>query len=245
MISGSGDVGTAIETGRGNALRAALESLGIDVDENDARDPAALIEIIKTRQDSARQAGNESPEVDIRAVWKEFLSTRNLPDSDALIERLGLEYECRVNPVWPMPNWRGCLRGLESRTLGVVSNAQFYTPIIMGDLLPGFPEGLGFERQAISYSYEIMQSKPGRDIFEKPLRHLAQRRGITPAETVYIGNDMLNDVWSAGRLGLRTILFAGDQRSLRLREDDERCRYLQPDAVVTDLAQIPALIAGC
>jgi len=250
LISGSGDVGTAMQQSRDDALLAALDSAGITVGAERGADLSArdLLDIIKGRQESAREAGKNCPEVDIRAIWKEFLLEKNLLEDPSLIdetsiEKLGLEYECRVNPVWPMPGWHECLQGLEGFRLGIVSNAQFYTAIIMSRLLPGFPDGLGFDTQAIAYSYEILQSKPAPAIFEKPLAALDHIYGISPAETVYIGNDMLNDVWTASRFGIRTILFAGDSRSLRLREDDERCVNLSPDAVVTDLAQIPQLLS--
>jgi putative hydrolase of the HAD superfamily len=49
---------------------------------------------------------------------------------------------------------------------------------------------------------------------------------------------MLKDIWPATRLGFKTALFAGDRRSLRLREDDERCRVLQPDLVIDQLEQL-------
>jgi putative hydrolase of the HAD superfamily len=61
---------------------------------------------------------------------------------------------------------------------------------------------------------------------------------VSAAETLYVGNDMLNDVWTASQCGLKTALFAGDKRSLRLREDDARCAALQPDVIVTSLSQI-------
>ena len=58
-------------------------------------------------------------------------------------------------------------------------------------------------------------------------------------EAVYVGNDMLNDVWAASEAGLRTAWFAGDSRSCRPREDDSRCRGLVPDVVLTSLMQLP------
>ena len=50
---------------------------------------------------------------------------------------LATEYECRVNPVWPMPGARDCLRELAGAglALGIVSNAQFYTPPMLQALL--------------------------------------------------------------------------------------------------------------
>jgi putative hydrolase of the HAD superfamily len=53
---------------------------------------------------------------------------------------------------------------------------------------------------------------------------------------------MLKDIWCAAQAGFKTALFAGDRRSLRKREDDERCKNHRPDAVVTELAQIPPML---
>ena len=74
-----------------------------------------------------------------------------------------------------------------------------------------------------------------------PLR-LDRKAGLRPDQALYLGNDMLNDVWTAGQAGLLPVLFAGDQRSLRLREDDPRCRDLRPARVLTALDQLPALL---
>jgi putative hydrolase of the HAD superfamily len=52
---------------------------------------------------------------------------------------------------------------------------------------------------------------------------------------------MLKDIWPATQLGFKTALFAGDGRSLRLREDDERCRAVQPDLVIDHLSQLAQL----
>ena len=55
---------------------------------------------------------------------------------------------------------------------------------------------------------------------------------------MYVGNDMLNDIASAAKVGLRTALFAGDARSLRWRKGDERVEGVVPDLVLTDLLQL-------
>jgi len=49
---------------------------------------------------------------------------------------------------------------------------------------------------------------------------------------------MLNDIYPAQKVGFQTALFAGDKRSLRLRNDDPRCKNLKPDLVITDLIQL-------
>jgi putative hydrolase of the HAD superfamily len=64
------------------------------------------------------------------------------------------------------------------------------------------------------------------------------RRGIRHDEVLYVGNDMLNDIMPANSVGFRTALFAGDARSLRLREDEPSVRGSTPDLVVTDLLDL-------
>ena len=54
-----------------------------------------------------------------------------------------------------------------------------------------------------------------------------------------VGNDVRNDLLGARAAGLRTALFAGDARSLRLRRDDPRCAAVCPDLVLTHLSQLP------
>ena len=60
-----------------------------------------------------------------------------------------------------------------------------------------------------------------------------------PADSaLYIGNDMLNDIYPAKNAGFNTALFAGDARSLRLRKDVAECKNLSADLVITDLIQL-------
>jgi putative hydrolase of the HAD superfamily len=63
-------------------------------------------------------------------------------------------------------------------------------------------------------------------------------KGIQPAAVLFVGNDMLNDIYPASAIGFQTALFAGDRRSLRLRTDDPRCADLSPELVLTDLGQL-------
>ena len=90
------------------------------------------------------------------------------------------------------------------------------------------------------YSYRWGEAKPGDGLYRHAEAGLAER-GIPPHETLYVGNDMLKDIMPAARRGFRTAHFAGDQRSLRLREDDPRVQETTPDLVVKDLNSV----VGC
>jgi putative hydrolase of the HAD superfamily len=97
---------------------------------------------------------------------------------------------------------------------------------------------LGFDPSLVFLSYQYDRAKPDRYLFETARTKLDEY-GIADRQTAFIGNDMRNDIVPAARVGFQTILFAGDQRSLRLRENESSLdRSVEPDLVVTDLQQL-------
>ena len=138
-----------------------------------------------------------------------------------------------------MPNLVTVLEVLEKKDiyLGIVSNAQFFTPFLFKWFLGKKPIELGFHPDLTIYSYQHNTAKPSRFLFSIAAGRLSEL-GISVSSTLYIGNDMLNDIYAAQLAGFKTALFAGDQRSLRMREGDPRCMNITPDVIVTDLAQL-------
>jgi putative hydrolase of the HAD superfamily len=157
-----------------------------------------------------------------------------------IVPLVAVEYECRVNPVWPMPGVHRLLEELRNgqRILGIVSNAQFYTPLLLRLFLGTPLEAAGFDPALCTWSYRASEAKPSANLFRSVLATLTDRYGIAPHEAIYVGNDMLNDIRPAHDLGLRTAIFAGDGRSYRPRTEDPRCDELRPDIVLTDLRQL-------
>lgn len=248
LISGTGEVGTVSESNIGTFLNEALNAAGFEVMDASAGDRGAALlrQEILSDHERKRADGIEYPEVDIRDIWKTVMDRMTMdgaignPNSHEGITRLALEYECRVNPVWPMPGLEGALAELRSRdmVLGIVSNAQFYTPIFLRILLNETLEDTGFDPELCVWSYLMKEAKPSIRLYEQSAILLKKKYGVSPSQTLYVGNDMLNDIWPAARIGFRTALFAGDRRSLRLRDDDERIGDTRPDLIVTDLGQI-------
>ena len=74
-------------------------------------------------------------------------------------------------------------------------------------------------------------------MFEAAAKYL-KNMDISSNSVLYVGNDMLNDIYPAKTVGFKTGLFAGDDRSLRLRENHPKCQNLSADLVITDLVQI-------
>ncbi|MDD2604262.1 MAG: HAD family hydrolase [Desulfobacterales bacterium] len=238
LVSAAGDIGTAAPTPP--AWPAVCRSLGLDL----PLAPAVVGERLQRRigevHRQQRDRGIDVPEVAIDEIWMDLLATAERETARCI----ALAYELTVNPVWPMPGGIALLETCRrcGLTLGIVSNAQFYTPLVLEHLWGRDLKSLGIVPEMQIYSYRLGHAKPSPVLFAAACRSLGAM-GILPREALYVGNDMRNDVWAAQQAGLQTALFAGDARSLRLHSEDPRCRKLKPDLVVTDLGQLSAVLA--
>jgi putative hydrolase of the HAD superfamily len=234
FISGSGDISLAKQNS------PQMEQIGLLLAKYEIdKTPRALLDglhrAIKARHAELHDSGIDFPEVNIARIWQQVLQA----DDIANISQFAAEFELISNPVYPMPHLSDLLSACRRQGLlmGIISNAQFYTPWLFNWFLDSDPQGLGFSPDLIFYSYIFATAKPSPTLFKKATEKLHEKE-IQPAAVLYIGNDMLNDIYPAQNTGFETALFAGDERSLRLRTADPRCRGLTPDLVVTDLSQL-------
>lgn len=253
LISESGEVGTAEAKKAGVLFGEALEMAGWELQTRAAGNEAAALyaeAIRSSHQESRLKRGVKHPEVDIAAIWRAILLTglnrgywRGKLNEESLF-RTATAYEALSNRIAPMPGLTETLALLQGRglILGIVSNAQFYTPLFLEYLLGMRLPQVGFDPELLFFSYKKGESKPGTAMYEGAAEVLARKYGTAPAEALLVGNDMLNDIWAAAEVGFRTALFAGDSRSLRLRSGDSRCLSLSPDAVLAGLDQLTTLI---
>lgn len=244
FISGSGDVGTTDISSKPPAFTDALRSVRLDYDGKAATGVAILADVIAAHHQRDRNRGIEFPEVDIREVWKDVLRRLNLTESEPVdVTALALQYEVRTNPTWPMPHAADCLHQLRNAGLpmGIVSNAQCFTRLLFPAQLNESLTSLGFREDWCFWSYEHRQAKPGTFLYQLA-RHATEVAGISAEEVLYIGNDMLKDIWPASRVGFRTALFAGDVRSYRPRTEDPRIADVTPDIVLTTWDQLQECI---
>jgi len=194
---------------------------------------------IEDKHRQLRNEGIEYPEIEIDQIWKRILEFKDLE----YVRRFAIEYELIVNPVYPMPYLKKTLAFCREQNLamGIISNAQFFTPLLFEWFLHASPEDLGLHSELIFLSYQLGHAKPSLVPFEKAAG-VMNAMGLSTDASLYVGNDMLNDIYPAKQLGFQTALFAGDKRSLRLRTDDARCINLSADLVLTDLGQLIAHI---
>ncbi len=198
---------------------------------------------IALHHERRRAEGVAFPEVEIREVWAEAMAAGGFPvPMREELERMILEHECRVHPVWPMPGAIELLGELRERgmVMGIISNAQFYTLPVMEGLFGAGLDDLGFHPDLRVFSFEEGEGKPSLRLFEK-LRDRAAALGIAASEIFYLGNDWKKDVLPARAVGFRAALFAGDVRSLRLGGVGECEAWATTDAVITGLQQV----VGC
>lgn len=146
------------------------------------------------------------PEIDLRALWREVLSIAPGTDTAPLVEAL----EAAWHPARLMPGAEQAIQHLAKLglSLGILSNAQSNTLTSLGPIADLFTP----ELTLLSYQHGI--AKPSPELFEMLAARLAGHN-LTPAETLYIGNDPLADILPAAAAGFQTALFTGHPDSLR------------------------------
>ncbi|MBF0198442.1 MAG: HAD family hydrolase [Planctomycetes bacterium] len=257
LISTSGDIGSTELKGE-TALKS-LKECGFEITSTCPENELGKIIVAEYEEgiiqvhDQSREKGVPYPEVDIEKIWQDVV--RELQDQDLIIspkeadfKKLSVTFEFYNNPVYPMPNMAKVLNDLHDKKmkLGIISNAQFFTPMLLKNFLNAdvINDDLPlFDQNLLVYSFAIGRAKPDVYLYELMAKNLAQYN-ITPSECLYIGNDMLNDIYPASKVGFKTVLYAGDTRSLRLRKNHDKCAELIPDFTITDLSQINSIITG-
>jgi len=256
LISSSGDVDQT-EISETN-LKLALDAAEIKITDGVQNVLEHILKdfeyTIRICHEAARKNKIDYPEIDILSVWKIVLIhsrrkglIRFTDDVDIML--FTCVFEFLSNKVYPMPGLKEIVAKLRKlyMPLGIVSNAQFYTPVLMNyylhDEINLTEKVKGFDQELTVLSYKFGKGKPDHTLYEELIPTLKRKYGIVPSEVLFIGNDMLKDIFASKQVGFKTVLFAGDQRSLRLREDDTRTADLQPDFIVTELPQILTILS--
>ena len=235
FTSKAGDISTAEKEAAKNIIGIQRLLKKYRIDRDASLFYQEFIEEIEGEIEQRKKGGVDYPEVVIEKIWKNIVQF----DDDDLITEFAVEYEMVVNPVYPMPHAQELLSRMRKKNvlMGIISNAQFYTPYLFPALLGGSLADLGFNDDLTFFSYVFGYGKPSLFLYKKAAECL-DTLGIQRENVLYVGNDMLKDIYPAGTIGFQTALFAGDGRSLRLREDDERCKNRAADLIITDLLHI-------
>ncbi len=242
FISAAGDIATRSEAPPDRVVAAAAAVGWLIAPAVAASLAGACRREVERRHAAGRARGVRYPEVLAFDVWAEVLRAHGCPFADAAraVRMFAIEVECRINPVWPMPGAKEALDRLHARgiRLGIVSNAQPFTPLLFDALLGCTPADLGIAPHLCAWSWREGTAKPDAALLRKVLDTLGDREGIAPHDVAMIGNDLLNDLAPAHACGCRTWWFAGDRRSARRREGEPACAGWKPDVVFTDWSTV-------
>jgi putative hydrolase of the HAD superfamily len=120
---------------------------------------------------------------------------------------------------------------------GIISNAQFYTPIELEEQLAKYKLKVEdiFDKDIIFYSYVYGVSKPSPYMFNLAKKKLIP---IRPDEILYVGNDYVNDVKSSHKAGMKAALLAINKEAIRHFDES-----IKPDYKITRAAQMKSIVA--
>ncbi len=175
---------------------------GVYVHREEVRD--RYYRIMKERKEACSE---ECPEIDVEAIWQEFLRQEGVADAPARqnlalvlahlyrgISRKRLRLYPDVKPVLDE------LR--QTHRLAIISDAQpcYALPEMKAVGLDGY-----FDPVIISAEYGFR--KPDQRLTAKALAIM----NLEPSEVVFVGNDMYRDIYGASRLGIKTIFVLSNQ----------------------------------
>jgi putative hydrolase of the HAD superfamily len=153
------------------------------------------------------ESGEEYPEIDVEAIWNTFLEQEGMKAAPArrdLVRILVQLYRgISRKRLQLYPDVKRVLDDLQPHyRMAVISDAQpgYALPEIKAVGLDGY-----FDPILISADYGFR--KPDARLFAKSLDILK----LTPAEVIYVGNDMYRDIYGASRLGIKTLFVDSNQ----------------------------------
>jgi putative hydrolase of the HAD superfamily len=230
--------GVSTPASEGREARALLDAELVRSDYGkDASSFIAEIASLVNKERAVLLSRTPNPEIEIVKVMSLVLPGRK----PASLRRIALLLEAVCNPCAPMPGAIQLLERLATSAvrIGIVSNAQFYTPILIEALLGAPLSDLGFDERLTAFSCQSGIAKPDPALYFRVAANL-QEAGISKGEILMVGNSYVNDIAPAAALGFMTALFAGDARSFRPAGIARQ--GLRPDSVLPDLGSLWRLI---
>lgn len=194
---------------------------------------------------AAQKKGIAYPEPEIRDVWEETLSALqkkslvNGTVDDRSVARFAIEFEFRINAIWPVPELEETLGKLLNRNLllGIISNSQFYTPLAFEAIIGQSPQDFGFDPGLLVWSFATGRKKPDTGFYQTFVDRLP-KKSLKARQVLYVGNDIRKDIKPAKALGMRTALYVGDSRSIRHKPEELNIESYNPDLIIDSLDQI-------
>lgn len=228
VSSGAGDISFVDESDRQEELDRLMRSNGKPWTVNTEYQEwhCEYLAAIQDSHQASKLLGVAFPEVDILNIWRALLYNWTEKgwiildsgmDWDKWIPKIAVEFETTINPISSAPEAFNVLASLRKAglKLGIVSNAQFYTPIMLEAISSMTMQELGFEKALSVWSFQEGQAKPEKGLYKKLKQQAGKAFQLEPSQILYIGNDVKKDYLPALSMGFKVALYAGDPVSLR------------------------------
>ena len=163
-----------------------------------------------------------------KSVWQRALAEQGI-SNDELAAELGVLFAGRRRELQdPLPGAEQVLHKLRSAGLriGLLTNGA---PDLQREKIEA--SGLGMHFDAAVVSGEIGTGKPEPEIF----RHLLEKLGVAPAESLMVGNSLARDIVGAKRAGLSSCWIA-------LEGEEEPVGLVEPDYTIRSLGELPRIV---
>lgn len=209
--------------------------------------------LIALNHEKSLKKGIESPEVRVEEVWEVIIMILCRHGYNASKPDLGSKKELSkcIAYFYNYHSLNGEFYGDVVDTLqklrksniklGIVADAQFYTPIDLTLLIRKQSNGAFedylelFDVDLIFYSFEYGMTKANPTLFRKLYDALYEYQ-ILPSQTVFIGNDIFLDIKTAADIGMKTAFFTGDNKSAYVHEAGGE---IVPDIVFDSWDELP------
>jgi putative hydrolase of the HAD superfamily len=212
--------------------------------------------LIALRHEQAKKRGVAFPEIQIEEIWELIITILKRHGYSPELDRGESIRDFSRKVAWfynfqalgrkLYPGVTAALEALRNKNMviGLLSNAQFYTPIdltlFIRDQSAGKYEDIFelFDVDLTFFSYEYRIAKPHNLLFRKLFDALYEFQ-ILPEQTIFIGNDLAIDIAPAAEVGMKTALFTGDSKSTFIHD---RAGNVIPDITFTSWTDLPDLL---
>ncbi|HTI49840.1 MAG TPA: HAD family hydrolase [Planctomycetaceae bacterium] len=199
----------------------------------------------------------EAPEVDLAKVWQKLIERLQQKGYEWDRKRYGAldDFSAKVAFFF-----QSCLQGVRAAPhaleallhvreagcrQGIIGDGQVFTLVqllrgLRGDK-PVPPLTKLFSAGCVSLSYQFGVRQPAETLFRACLANLA-RHQIASREVLHVASRLKEELVPAKRLGMKTALYAGDNRSLEATAAEINDPHLRPDRILTDLKQIRQIV---
>ncbi|GAB4153285.1 MAG: hypothetical protein Tsb009_29650 [Planctomycetaceae bacterium] len=207
------------------------------------------------RMSATKQKG-ETIEIDVREIWKTILSRLEakeyrldpeMGDRDAAAEKIAYFFHANLQGVEASPHAAETVATIANSgfTQSLISDGQAFT---LGQMLRALskqvtlpPPGRLFSMNCLTFSFQEGVRKPSKRLFEAGL-HRLENLGISPGEVMHVGSRLRDDLAIARQLGMKTVLYAGDQLGFQADKQDVQNPAYRPDRLITNLEQLEAIL---